>query len=204
MAPIDDDTLDRLLGRHLSSRLDGQLGRAEAAFRQSLKAAPSQDAFTADDPASRPAMRLQSAERLHHAEVAGRPPARSRWSIGLSAGLAAAAGMAAVYLIPGLRPTPPQSSGGGVAVVATRPADINRDSDARITTVGGDRTTPAVRYVHNRSFDEGTQTDDAGRPVRRVRHVQVERMQWYDPERKALIELTVPRENVELYELDTY
>ncbi|HEX8913626.1 MAG TPA: hypothetical protein VF796_14805 [Humisphaera sp.] len=207
MSPIDDDTLDRLLGRHLSARLDGQLGKAEAAFRRRLAqgdtAAPN---GAADVQAGVPHLRLVPAPDA--AAAAAGAPARRRtfggWTLGWLAGVAgtaAAAGLAAVFLIGG--PTGPGTTGGGdgrrqLVGSNTQPSDTGRPSDR-----GAGVRPPAVRYVHNRTVDEGTVPDDFGRPVRRYRHQQVEHLRWVD-ERGATVEMTIPREGVEQYELDTY
>ena len=61
-----------------------------------------------------------------------------------------------------------------------------------------------VRYIYNQAVNDGTATDEFGKPMQRVRYQQVEHYRYYDPQRKANVDIVVPREDVEHYQLDTY
>jgi hypothetical protein len=226
MAPIDDETLDRLLTSHLSARLDGQLGRAEPAFRRRLAeaadagvttAAGSADDVTANDMAANDVapMRLVppfagndqvDAEDIQPRARTSRPQARRHptvWRqpggwLWAAAGAAMAAAVAVVFVLPNAGPQPAGNTGGGNGQLAvTRPADP--------AVPGRPPGPPTVRYIHNRTWDEGTYAPGgSAAPVRRFRRQQVEHVRFYDADRGAWVELTVPHEDVELFELDTY
>lgn len=242
MAPIDDETLDRLLTSHLSARLDGQLGRAEPAFRRRLAAAADAGVTAADsasgaatnavaplrlvrpgsddddltnDGEATPTLQLParteaSPPHAWHAPRHVPPPhqaARSRqpaWArqpggwLWAAAGAAMAAAVAAVFVLPNAGPTPGNNSVGTNGRLAdTRPANP--------AAPGRPPGQPMVRYIHNRTWDEGTYAPGgSAAPVRRFRHQQVEHVRFYDADRGAWVELTVPHEDVEQFELDTY
>lgn len=212
MAPIDDDTLDRLLTRHVSLRLDGQVGRAAAAFRHRLSVDPAFAAgeVDANEAAPLPAMRLVHGDAPPPAGL--RPPARPRrpvrviqppppvpgrlwgrdggWLVSV-AGTAVAASLATLLVLPRISPTVPADR--GQRVVEDKPP------------AGAAWDRPLARYVQNQALDEGTVAPDGtGTPVRRVRVQQFEHLHWYDPQRNARIEMVVPRQDVRQYELDTY
>lgn len=226
MAPIDDETLDRLLTRHLSSRLDGHLGRAEAAFRQRL----ADEGFDAGDPTRRTsdvaplrlaggdaddsvfttvdALRPQDHPTSHTLELPSTPlptirPSTNFWQrpAGWITGVvttAVAASLATLMLLPRVEPvTPTPVDGGPVASTQRVP------SDNKPFTPTPDQ--PMVRYIYNQTWDEGTVTPgNTSQPIRRVRHQQVEHIRYYDTARGAWVELTVPKEDVRHYEMDTY
>ena len=187
MAPINDELLDKLLTRHLSARLDGQLGQAELAFRRRLVERASSS------------MNEVAPPRLTDASFPSVRPSRTwnpsgRWRVGLI-GTAVAACLATLWILPRMKPN------SGTQVVKVNPA-TNGVPEAGVQ---GTPDQPLVRYVHDQTWDDGTVTPiGGGSPMRRVRHQQVEHMQWYDAQRGAKVEVMVPRENVELYELDTY
>lgn len=197
MAPIDDDTLDRLLTRHLSARLNGQLGRAEAAFRQRLAAGGFDQ--RQDDVAP---LRLVGDVEWGVGQPSLRQPRVSFWNrpAGWITGIvstAVAASLATLMLLPGSRITP-GSGTGETAVAVTQPSTGNNASPIRPTP-----DQPMVRYVHNQTWDEGT-SDNGGTPVRRVRHQQVEHLRYFDAARGVWVEVTVPKEDVQHIILDSY
>jgi hypothetical protein len=210
MAPIDDKVLEKLLKRHLSSRLDGQLGRAEAAFRQNLadRSADAVDSLgNTDTDRSSPSLRLVHAAAEPRNSFAGRGVARPRWGgmgwfLGV-AGTAVAASLATLLLMPHVgvfRPSPPETK---TQIADSNPTPTNPGTKA--PEPFGSEEHPIVRYVHNSAWDEGTVTpDESGMPMRRVRYQQVERVQYFDPQRNAVVEVVVPRENVQHYEVDSY
>lgn len=55
-----------------------------------------------------------------------------------------------------------------------------------------------------RTLDEGTVLLDGQTPMRRVRRQVIETYEWFDPEQQALVEVTVPREEVILVSMQTY
>jgi len=202
MAPIDDDTLDRLLTRHLSARLDGQLGRAETAFRQQFSSVRRADEGSAADGLGVAPLRLTG-------ERAGTPPVmpsdlRQRfWNrpagrIAGMIGAAVAASLATMMLLPRTGIQPP----GVQQLATTRPSD---NPSGRLPQQFPSPDQPAMRYVHSRTWDEGTiSPGDADTAIRRLRHEQVERFRYYDVDRGAWVDVVIPKEDVELLELDTY
>ena len=96
MAPINDELLDKLLTRHLSARLDGQLGQAELAFRRRLVEQASSS------------MNEVAPFRLVDAPFPSVRPSRAwnqsaRWRVGLI-GTAVAACLATLWILPRMKP----------------------------------------------------------------------------------------------------
>ena len=197
MAPIDDDTLDRLLTRHLSTRLDGQLGRAEAAFRQRVV----NEGYCGDTEVA--PLRLVGGDAGIDVEAPLAQPRASFWQrpAGWMTGIvgtAVAASLATLMLLP----QPGIHSGGGSNLKTASTQQTSPDSGNLIVPTANQ---PTVRYVYNQTWDEGTVTPGgASTPVRRVRHQQVEHMRYFDAARGAWVEVTVPKEDVEHFELDMY
>ena len=54
------------------------------------------------------------------------------------------------------------------------------------------------------TLDEGTLVIDNDTPLRKVRLQSLERVQWYDPANQALVEATVPSEEVIFVGMQTY
>jgi hypothetical protein len=199
MAPIDDQTLDRLLTRHAASKLDRHLGRAEAAFRASLaqEIAP----IAAQEPA-RPPLRIAGGgdiARSPRQTFWERFRRNSGWFAGL-AGTALAASLATLFLLPHLTGIRPIQSQGRLGSTENPPPTVETAQAPPIATSDH----PMVRYIYNQAVNDGTATDAFGRPQQRVRYQQVEHYRYYDPQRKAMVDIVVPREDVEHYQLDTY
>jgi hypothetical protein len=185
MAPIDDDTLDKLLTRHLSARLDGQVGRAETAFRRWVAEDPAFAAgpFAAgkNEAAPLPPMRLAGAAGDRQSDdasparpgpwtpapqapfspAARRLPAagpwgRGRWLASIAA-TAVAASLATLFVLPQVSgPRPAPGGGNGPTRGTESPAGVAVAPAAP----GGGPTSPAVggptmHYVHNQTWDEG-------------------------------------------------
>jgi hypothetical protein len=124
-----------------------------------------------------------------------------RWLIGI-AGTAVAASLATLFVLPHFLPHGDPRKPDAPRIAETRPTQPGEPGGG---TLLGSEDHPLIRYVHNSAWDEGTIThDESGQPLRRVRYQQVEHLRYYDPERKATIEMVVPRENVQLYKVDTY
>lgn len=237
MAPIDDDTLDKLLTRHLSARLEGQVGRAESAFRRwvaddpavlaaaGTAGAPVTGAATAfaepdaNEVAPLPALRLvaddhdlagDDASDGLRTQVTTRPPplpparrltptggpwGRGRW-IASIVGTAVAASLGTLFVLPHVGVVHPASPG-----VMPVPNPPGGSSMAQSPVVG-----PTVHYVHDRIWDEGTVTPDdpSAGPMRQVREQRYEHLRYYDPDRHAMVDVVVPREQVKRYKMDTY
>lgn len=190
MPDRDDAQLDALLRGHLSAKLDGQAGRAEAAFLRHVRAtaAPVIPAVLAEPPRG---FRLSPAQ----------PPASRRflkfgpWMVAW-AGTALAACLAVLWAGPALFPAQPAGSQGDPVTPSPQPK-------SSVVQQSG----PMLHYVHDRTWDEGPVIlDHDGTPVpgRRVHRYGWEQTQWYDPERKVRVERIVPREDVGLIERDTY
>lgn len=146
------DPLDAMLRQHLSSTLDPQLGRAEAAFRQRIVG-----------PSAFP--RLASGEPSHRSH---------RWLY--AAGAALAASIAVLALLPPLRPDrppgPTPGPNGRTPVVAT-PVESpmlhytqNRAWDEGTVTIGQDGH--PVRRVRLQRIDRAEWTDDEGVRMRLI------------------------------------
>ena len=189
MAPIDDDTLDRMLTRHLSARLDGQLGRAEAAFRQRLASvddvAPLRLVGDDAEPRSqRSALRQPSVGFWNR---------RAGWITGI-VGTAVAASLATLMILPGSQ-FDPGGDNRGREIAVTQPSGT--------PAIRPTPDQPMVRVVYNQTWDEGT-VNGGATPVRRVRHQQVEHLRYFDAARGAWVEVTVPKEDVQAFVLDSY
>ena len=198
MAPIDDETLDRLLGRHLSARLDGQLGRAEPAFRRALASGALDDVLD-------PSLLASDEERrmLLTPDAAPRGVLANRWLIG-ALGFGLAASLAVVLMNPNLN-QPGQAGDTTGSVAQSSPAPDRPAEKGRGAPGGSIPAPPTVRYVQNRTIDEGTtMPPGSDSPIKRLRRQQVEHLRYFDRDRGAWVDLVVPRENVEMLELDTY
>jgi hypothetical protein len=189
MAPIDDETLDRLLTRHAASKLDRHLGRAEAAFRASLPREP-----------ARPSMRLTGgAARSPRETFWERFRRNGGWFAGI-AGTALAASLGTLFLLPHLTAIGPRTT--PVSPPNTIATGTNPAGEQPTPIASSEH--PMVRYIYNQALNDGTATDEFGKPIQRVRYQQVEHYRYYDPQRKAMVDIVVPREDVEHYQLDTY
>jgi len=60
------------------------------------------------------------------------------------------------------------------------------------------------RTIAWQSFDEGTVRLEDDTPMRKVRREVLERIQYYDPARGALVEMTIPKQEVFLVGLNMY
>jgi hypothetical protein len=185
MSEWNDEQLDALMRAHLSSELDGQPGRAEAAFLRNL--ATSRATGLAESPAD-PSGRRNSAAARHVNRFRG-------WTLtfagaALAASLAALAAAPALFenrsTIPGSRQTPQPPT-----VAANR--GFYRTEEQ-----------PLLQYVHSRTWDEGTVILEGDVPARRVRHQWLERTHYFDPEEGVRKEITIPREDIRYIEMDTY
>src|SRR5687768_1910166 len=189
MSEWNDQQLDALRA-HLSSELDGQTGRAEAAFLRHLAApkAPGRAALTGG--AVGPAGRRTNGRPGHMNRFRG-------WTLTF-AGAALAASIAALAAAPALFPNNPAAGPG--------PTQFPR-TEARSGTGDGFYRTeehPLLQYVHSRTWDEGTVVLEGDRPARRVRHQWLERTHYFDPQEGVRKEITIPREDIRYIELDTY
>ena len=179
------DALAPLVRRHLSAELDGQRGRAEAAFLRHIGDVGHIGAAAGNGAAS-----------ASSASTAARPPGDAQpfmrfrgWFLTL-AGTALAASFAGLLVAPAIFRQP-----SGPAVTGTGPR-------------AGGPTQPMTQLVQDRTWDGGTVVVDneAGDPVpaRRIVRERLERARWYDPAQKAWNEVTIPRQDVRLMEVDTY
>src|SRR5688572_19858611 len=184
MSEWNDQQLDALMRAHLSSELDGQTGRAEAAFLRHLAAPHSTGQATLADRSVDPAGRRSS----------GRPGHVNRFR-GWTITFAGAALAAAPALFENNSPIP------GPGRTQQPPAIVSGGQDRGFYR---DEDQPLLQYVHSRTWDEGTVVLEGHVPARRVRHQWLERTHYFDPEDGVRKEITVPREDIRYIEMDTY
>lgn len=154
------------------------------------------------------------------------------WFFGL-AGAALAASIAALWAAPaafrggapaipvrGVQPVQPDRSNPSLVMVpdtqapgaGPQVADVGEWGPAHLPPPSPQR--PTIHWVQNRAWDEGTvvlddadgSSDQPGHliPARKIREQQWDHTQWYDPARRANVEMTVPKQNVKFVEMDTY
>jgi hypothetical protein len=212
MPDMDDAYVETLLREHLTAELNGQLGRPSAAFFAHLARQGLADKGNGDGVASLP-LTPPAGGPGSLLNPLGRPDRFHRfngWFIGL-AGAALAASIAALWAAPAAfrghvpvlpirvnqpapTPLPPE-----VAVNSAQAADPTATNDLS--------QSPVMQWVQRRTLDEGTVVlDDPTHavPARKLRRQELEHTQWYDPARRAQVEMTVPRENIKFVEMDTY
>jgi hypothetical protein len=184
--------LDATLRGFLGAELDGQLGRARAAFE--ARAIPS--------------------TRTTHGTVAQRQRRFSRsrvWAIGLTgAGAAMAASLAAVWAVPLLGRLSSHTTATTSSIVTpllpSPHAESPRPADKTATgTIGGPSDWQPVQQVtSSATLYQGVLLVGGKAPARVVRNLSTERTEWFDPDRNIRMETTVPHEKVMLINVDTY
>jgi hypothetical protein len=143
------DNFDLQLRSHFAKELDGQLGRAPAAFARSSRRRP--------------------------------------WRvIGWVSGLAAAAAIAGIFIIP--------------AVIKHLGS---RDVIAIPTTQKTPLVTPVEYTSAWNTTDEGTVYLEE-QPLRSIRRERVDTLRWIDPETNATIEMTIPLDEQVYLALDAH
>jgi hypothetical protein len=178
------DPIDGPVRRRLASELDGQLGRAEAAFLRHVGMAQARvpsAAATATRP-PRPAARPASHGRFMRF---------GGWTLSF-VGTALAASIAALWAAPALFRD--AGSGSGRPLDQQHPLAVQQ---------------PMIHYVQDRTWDGGTivvndDEDGVPHPARRYVRERIERTRWYDPEQKAWAETTVPQQDEAIVPVDTY
>ena len=187
----DDAQLESLLREHFAAKLDGQLGRSAARFLREVAA----------DQTAQPQMRLVSNDVNDDATPLPMPrPIHSHrrsgwsafgWSIGL-AGAAVAAGIAVVMILVPLVQRPPASNKN---VVIAPPVD---GSIAPVTPADDAAPRDVEHALTWNTIDQGTVYFGGEVPLRSVVRQANETVRYYDPQRKAHVEMTVPRDEVML------
>jgi len=211
MPDMDDANLETLLREHLTAELNGQLGRPMAAF---FAHAAQVDRADGIREASDPPLRLTQSPAPGRFGRLNRLNRFDGWFLGL-AGAALAASLAALWAAPAAfrahapvlpvhapqpapTPLPPE-----MAMKNTETPDGTASNDlANMSS-----QSPLMQWVQSRTLDEGTVVlDDPNHavPARKLRHQELEHTQWYDPSRRAQVEMTVPHENIKFVEMDTY
>jgi hypothetical protein len=213
MPDMNDAYLDTLLREHLTGELNGQLGRPMAAFfAHAARVEPTGVTHEEGN-----ALRLPQGSGRQSLSRFGRLNRFNRfdgWFLGL-AGAALAASLAAFWAAPAAfrahapvlpiragqpapTPLPPE-----MAMTNTTTPDGTATNDLASLS----SQPPLMQWVQSRTLDEGTVVlDDPNHavPARKLRHQELEHTQWYDPSRRAQVEMTVPRENIKFVEMDTY
>jgi hypothetical protein len=188
MTDRNDAQFESLLRDHFATKLDGQLGRASERFmREVADAQPEQHAYLRLVDAPRPA----PARREPHRRSTWSALA---WSIGLAGG-AVAAGIAVVLFVV------PLATNNKTVVVDDRPG-INTSRGTGVTppvSPAGEFTPQNVEHALSwNTIDQGTVYLGGEVPLRSVVRQANETVRWYDPQRKAHVEMTVPRDEVML------
>src|SRR5687767_7127531 len=80
-----------------------------------------------------------------------------------------------------------------LVTVSSRPAP-----DSTIPPVAASPSSHVERVLTWRAVDEGPRVLHSTLPVRRVRYQSVEQIEWSDPDTRATIQLSIPREHVVL------
>ena len=186
----DDAQLESLLREHFAAKLDGQLGKSAARFLREVGA---------NQPVH-PQMRLVSDHgnddaplRMPRSIDGHRRSGWSAfgWSIGL-AGAAVAAGIAVVMiLVPLVQRSPAPTK---QLVVVPDPTDTN----TTVTPANDDAPRDVEHALTWNTIDQGTVYLGGEVPLRSVVRQANETVRWYDPQRKARVEMTVPRDEVML------
>jgi hypothetical protein len=187
----NDPQRDETLRRHFAAALDGQAGRARAAFERHV-------------------------EQQRGAPGRGRTrPRGARAGMWVVAGVGAAmaASLAAIWAVPLMRTTPPTPSASvnhaGPAALGHSQAMVAATSLPSPTTAAalaadGSRWTQVGLAVTSAAVDEGVVVIDDRTPARIVKRLSIERTQWVDPARGVRVETVVPRERTMLIDMDTY
>jgi hypothetical protein len=187
----DDARLDATLRGFLCAELDGQLGRARAAFE--ARATP-------------------STRSTHGAAQRQRRFSRSRvWVIGVAgAGTAMAASLAAVWAVPLLGRMSSHTTATTTSIVTpllpsphAESPGVTADTTAAGATGDADWQ-PVQQVTSSATLYQGVLLVGGKAPARVVRNLSTERTEWFDPDRNIRMETTVPRENVMLINVDTY
>jgi hypothetical protein len=178
------DPLDGLVRRRLASELDGQLGKAEAAFLRHVG--------TAQQAGGQPGATV-TRPRAVQPRPGGRFMRFGGWTFSL-AGAALAASIAALWTAP---------------AIFQDHANTGRPADHPHPTASLQQQ-PMIHYVQDRTWDGGpvivNDDEDGGapRPARRYVRERIERTRWYDPQQKAWAETTVPQQDEAIVPVDTY
>jgi len=186
----DDAQLESLLREHFAAKLDGQLGKSAARFLREVGAAqpaqPQMRLVGEDDNTDDAPLRLPRA--IHEHRRSGW--SAFAWSIGL-AGAAVAAGIAVVMILVPLVQRPPANDNRVV---------IGPDSGHPTLPVApaGDTPQDVEHALTWNTIDQGTVYLGGEVPLRSVVRQANETVRWYDPQRKARVEMTVPRDEVML------
>jgi hypothetical protein len=146
-----DAAVEVMLGEHLNARLNGQVGKASAAFQQQMN------------------------RELHAREL--KRTRRAWYLAAIPTGLAAC-----------------------IAVMATisymKPPAVDAKKGAGATVAAAD--SPKVESTtYYRDFDGGVRmvsSENGPRAVRQIRRQVVQETEWYDPQEKATMRVTVPAE----------
>ena len=147
--------------------------------------------------------RARRAFERHLATTTPAPPrgVRSRgWVIG-TVGAALAASVLAVWALPGFRPTPPAE------VTGVAPTPVPHPSTGRATSANSASAAADWQqcgYGSTSVTRNGACVLIDNMPARVVERMEVERRQWFDPNRGVRIEAVSPQHNVHLIDVDTY
>lgn len=178
---LDEGEIDETLRRYFAVELDGQLGRAERAFRGELRLTP----LAATGP-----RRRRRSLRSH------------AWVIG-AMGAAAAASMAAMWIVP---VTPP----GGTPVAVTQPgvddgaiAGVGGTSLEDLST-SQPKWRQVEQVVNSMTLDDGLVLLEDNSPARLVRQVALQQVEWVDERSGVRVQAVLPREGARLIPVDTY
>ena len=138
--------------------------------------------------------RSRAERRFLHVAVHASPSHRQTAWWAAWGGIAAAACAAIVWMLPGLWQR------GMIAPVADRDAD----AVSPVTADVQDDLVELRRTLVWQTLDEGMLVVDEDTPLRKVRLQSLERVQWYDRKNQALVEATVPKEEVIFVGMQTY
>ena|SRR5258706_8066927 len=87
------------------------------------------------------------------------------------------------------------------------PLRVTRDSSPRVTSAPSASAStgiPIEQVVTYRTIDEGPAVLENQGPMRQLRRQVLQTVQWYDPQTKANVQITVPREQVVFVPMPSY
>ncbi len=178
MPPTHPDRIEQAVSGHLAQALDGQRGRAAAAFRAHIASEP-----------------LGAAPASLSFEQARKAADREMRTLKIWAGVASALAACLAVVITMQSISHPAQSGGPF------PGPMATTHDPNISNVSA---SVMDQTELSRDLDGGTTTLQDNTPVRVVRQQTLRQTHWFDPNEKATYSVTEPVEKVGYVRIQPY
>lgn len=179
----EDKVLESELRDHLAAELDAQLGRSKVAFRK----------YIVQTRVHAPVVVIKTSTE---------PNFRAKfWTIAVGGSIAAA--VAGFWLLPTVFHRLAPSAVTSHSLPSAPQVDTSASAMA-VDRSGGAEWEEVEKVVSTQTVDDGLFIMDDRTPVRLIRQVETERMQWIDQRRGVRIETIVPRANAQFIALETY